>query len=143
MRKRRKCCARVFQVRKRNGSGTERRLLHTGGCGYLDADGDLFICGRIKNVIISGGLNISPEEIETVLMKHSAVSNVLLTGEKSEILGEYHIACVVTDGICNEEELKKYCKLYLSEKIPKRIVFTEVIPKVYNGKIKGVYSNEY
>ena len=111
--------------------------LHTGDCGYLDNEGYLFICGRMKNVIISGGLNIYPEEIEAVLIKHSDILDVLVIGEKSDILGEYPVAYVVSNGHCTDEELKKYCKEYLSDiKIPKRFIFTESLPKTYNGKNK-------
>lgn len=111
--------------------------LHTGDLGYKDADGFLFLTGRIKNIIISGGINIYPEQIEQILQQHDAVENAYVYGEKDEILGEIPIARVELKRACELVELKKYCKQQLSDyKVPVRFEIVDYISKTYNGKVK-------
>lgn len=116
---------------KRNG------WLHTGDIGRFDDEGYLYIVGRIKNMIISGGLNIYPEEIEEVLFNHNDIRDVVVVGEKHEILGEIPVAKIVTDN----EKLKShdiiaYCDKFLDKhKIPKKVIFCDKLEKTYTGKI--------
>lgn len=116
---------------KRNG------WLHTGDIGKFDDEGYLYIVGRIKNMIISGGLNIYPEEIEEVLINHSDIKDVVVVGEKHDILGEIPIAKIVTDNDgLKAYDVINYCKKYLDQhKIPKRIIFCDKLEKTYTGKI--------
>ena len=112
--------------------------LDTGDIGFFDQDGYLYITGRKRNIIISGGINIYPEEIEAVLETHPSVKKAIVYGEANHLLGE--IPCVEIEAnstIHDVEELKNYCKLYLSEyKVPYKITLTEKIDTTLNGKTK-------
>ncbi len=111
--------------------------LHTGDIGKFDDEGYLYIVGRLKNMIISGGLNIYPEEIEEVLINHKDIKEALVVGEEHSILGEVPVAKVVTD---NEElqsyDIIEYCtKLLDAHKIPRKIIFCSELEKTYTGKL--------
>lgn len=112
--------------------------LHTGDLGYLDEEGYLYLTGRKKNMMISGGINIYPEEIEEVLMGHIAVSECCVVAEAHSLLGEVPIAKIVLkEKNYNEDDFKKYSQGYLSDyKIPIRFDFVDELPKTYNGKIR-------
>lgn len=113
--------------------------LHTGDIGRFDDEGYLYIVGRKKNVIISGGLNIYPEEIEEILRTHPAVSEAYVYPQKHESLGEVPAARIVPYGEANLDvkELYRYCKDNLEiQKIPSVIEVADHIEKTYNGKIR-------
>lgn len=111
--------------------------LHTGDLGYFDQEGFLYLTGRIKNIIISGGINIYPEEIEKVLLQHDCVRETIVVGKYHKIRGEIPIAKVVLNSDVTENELKNYCQQYLTDyKVPYAFQFVESIPKTYNGKYK-------
>jgi fatty-acyl-CoA synthase len=113
--------------------------LHTGDQGYLDDDGFLFIAGRSKDMIISGGMNIFPAEIEDVLSQHPAVAAVAVVGEADERWGETVCAAVqlVGGAACTDQELVEYCKDRLAAyKKPRRIVFVDSLPRTASGKIQ-------
>lgn len=117
----------------------ENGWLHTGDLGRFDEEGYLYIAGRLNNVIISGGLNIYPEEIEEVLLGHDKVKEALVTAEPHPILSEVPIARVILkEGAkADGRELIEYClKRLPGNKVPGRIVFCEEFEKTYTGKIK-------
>ncbi len=111
--------------------------LYTGDLGYFDKYQNLFIVGRIKNVIIRAGVNIYPEEIETYLLKHSMVKEVLVQGVEDINLGEVpHAKIIPTDENASIAEISEFCKVGLARyKIP-TIEFVQELPHTYNKKIK-------
>ena len=112
--------------------------LHTGDMGYLDDGGYLFIMDRSKDMIISGGENIYPREIEEVLIKHPAVREVAVIGVPNPKWGEAIKAVVslVEGESATEDELTDFCKANLaSYKKPKSVDFVEELPKNNYGKI--------
>lgn len=121
--------------------------LHTGDIGRFDDEGYLYVVGRIKNVIITGGLNIYPEEIEEVLRSYSDVEEALVLPKKHEVLGEVPMAQVVVkkNSHVDISELLNLCKERLEiQKIPSEIIEVEKIEKTYNGKVRRVrcYDNK-
>jgi acyl-CoA synthetase (AMP-forming)/AMP-acid ligase II len=112
--------------------------LHTGDVGYRDPNGYLFIMDRSKDMIISGGENIYPREIEEVLIRHPAVHEVTVIGVPDPSWGEAVKAVVVLvpGEKATEEELIAFCKDNIaSYKKPKSVVFVEDLPKSNYGKI--------
>ncbi|OAT81825.1 class I adenylate-forming enzyme family protein [Desulfotomaculum copahuensis] len=112
---------------------------HTGDLAYMDDEGYLFIVDRKKNVIIRGGLNIDPREVEEVLYTHPRVFDVAVIGVPDAVMGEEVMAFVLLrDGSSTVEpgELQRYCAQRLAEyKIPKRIQFVDDLPKTTSGKL--------
>jgi fatty-acyl-CoA synthase len=111
---------------------------HTGDGGVIDDDGYLVISDRKKDVIISGGENVSSIEVEDALMSHDAVKEVAVIGVPDEKWGELVTALVVTDGAeTSAEELIKYCRESLAGyKCPKRIEFVDELPRTATGKLQ-------
>ncbi len=112
--------------------------LHTGDVGVLDADGYLTIVDRIKDMIIRGGENIYPQEIESVLARHDAVLEAAVIGAPHEVYGEVPVAYVVTypDVTVTAGELLALCRGNLTKiKIPVAINIVPALPKNPVGKI--------
>jgi len=112
--------------------------LHTGDVGVLDADGYLAIVDRIKDMIIRGGENIYPKEIESVLGRHDAVLEAAVIGVPHEIYGEVPVAYVVTypEASVTVEDLLALCRGNLTKiKIPTAIHIVPELPKNAVGKI--------
>ncbi len=107
----------------------------TGDEGSMDADGNLFIVGRVKEVINSGGAKVSPTEVETVLKQHPQVTDAVVFGIKHVELGETVAAVIV--GAVSERELRKFAAERLPfYKVPMRILIVEAIPTAPSGKVQ-------
>jgi 2-furoate---CoA ligase len=119
----------------------------TGDTGYFDADGDLFVSGRVDDMIISGGENISPVEIESCLSLHPEVSEVAVVGLADERWGKIVAAFVKRRSVVAAEELDQFCRRsgLASFKRPRRYVFVEAIPKSPVGKLlrRKLVAGEY
>jgi 2-furoate---CoA ligase len=111
---------------------------HTGDVGRLDQDGDLWVVGRLDDMIVSGGENIHPLEVEDVLARHSGVREVAVVGAPDDRLGHRVVAVVVADGDVSAEELDAWC--LASETLarfrrPREYRFVNALPKSPSGKI--------
>ena len=108
--------------------------LHTGDVGVFDAEGYLHLKDRSKDLIISGGSNIYPREVEEVLLTHDAVREVSVIGRPDREWGEVVVAYVV--GEASAEELDALCLAHIARfKRPKDYVFVDALPKNNYGKI--------
>jgi acyl-CoA synthetase (AMP-forming)/AMP-acid ligase II len=110
--------------------------LHTGDQGYLDDDGYLFVLGRGDDVIIRGGENISPSEIEDALLRHPAVVGAAVVGLPDVEWGERVAAMVTVQGDLDPTALREWSKEQLgSIKTPEVIVVTDELPQTPTGKV--------
>jgi 2-furoate---CoA ligase len=119
----------------------------TGDTGYFDADGDLFVTGRVDDMIICGGENISPVEIESCLSLHPAVSEVAVVGLADERWGKIVSAFVKRRAQVEPEELDEFCRGsgLAKYKRPRRYVFVKTIPRSPVGKLlrRKLVAGEY
>ena len=110
----------------------------TGDLGVKDKEGYLFITGRLKELIIRGGENIAPREIDDVLYKHEAILEAAAFGVDDDSYGQEVLACVaLRDGhSCAEADLIAFCEANVGKvKVPKKIYFLDELPKGPSGKI--------
>jgi fatty-acyl-CoA synthase len=111
---------------------------HTGDLARRDEDGFYYIAGRTKDMLISGGVNIYPAEIEGVLLLHEAVQDAAVVGVAHETWGEVGVAFVVVRPGCNVSgaELGEYLMERLAKyKVPREFVFVESLPRTAYGKV--------
>ncbi len=111
--------------------------LHTGDVARMDEDGFIYIEDRIKDMIISGGENVYPAEIENVLQAHPGISEAGVIGQASERWGESpFVVAVRTDPALTEAEVIEFCRGKLAGyKQPKGVAFVDVLPRNPSGKI--------
>ena len=112
--------------------------LHTGDIGYMDEDGYFYITDRKKDLIIRGGENISPKEVEFAICRHPKVMEAGCVGVKDRVYGEEVKAFIVLKQgeRCSEEEIIEHCKKLLPTfKTPKQVCFVNSLPKNILGKL--------
>ena len=113
-------------------------LMSTGDVGHLDAGGRLFVDGRDDEMIVSGGENVFPREVEDLLSHHDAVDEAAVVGVPDEKFGQRLRAFVVLceGGSASDDDLKAYVKANLaSYKVPREIVFLDELPRNATGKV--------
>jgi 2-furoate---CoA ligase len=119
----------------------------TGDTGFVDGDGDIFVTGRVDDMIITGGENVSPVEIESCLSLHAAVSEVAVVGLPDERWGKIVAAFVKCRGAVEPDELDTFCRNsgLANYKRPRRYVFVAEIPKSPVGKLlrRKLVAGEY
>lgn len=140
-------CARGYMVMKGydgEAEATARTIdsegwLHTGDLATMRADGCFHIAGRLKEVIIRGGENIYPREIEEFLHGHPKIADVYITGLPDERLGETVLAWIKlkSDETATEDEIREFCRDRIAHfKIPQHIRFVESFPMTVSGKVQ-------
>ena len=110
----------------------------TGDAGYVDAEGYLYLHDRLKDMIVSGGENVYPAEVENVLARHPAVADVAVIGVPDEHWGEAVMAVVVVRAghEVDADELIAFAREHLGGyKLPKSVAFTDVLPRNPSGKL--------
>ncbi len=134
-----------------NDAGRSREVLdeagwmHTGDLGVIDAEGYCNITGRVKDMIIRGGENISPREIEEFLYTHPAVLDVAVVGVPDPRYGEAVCACVrLRQGLnATEEEIRSFCLGRIAHyKVPRYVRFVEGFPLTVSGKVQKYLMRE-
>jgi len=113
--------------------------LRTGDLGYRDVDGFYFITGRLKELIIKGGENIAPREIDEVLLAHPAVLEAACTGVPDALYGQEILAGIVlrAGDVVSEEDLRRHCQSGLGRfKTPRYFKFLQELPKGPSGKVQ-------
>jgi fatty-acyl-CoA synthase len=116
----------------------EMGWFHSGDVGYLDEDGFLFICDRLKDMVISGGENVYPAEVETVLYKHEAIAEVAVIGLPDEKWGEAvtAVAALQQGHTLTIEELREFAQSHLARyKLPLRLHVVDELPRNPAGKV--------
>ncbi|MCG6138620.1 MAG: acyl--CoA ligase [Nostoc sp. LLA-1] len=120
-----------------NATAFVNSWFRTGDQGRLDADGYLYLTGRIKELINRGGEKISPLEVDDLLLRHPAVAEALAFAVPHKSLGEEIHAAVVLKGETSEQELKSHCSNFLADfKVPKQIHILEALPRGATGKLQ-------
>jgi fatty-acyl-CoA synthase len=115
------------------------RWMHTGDLATMDAEGYCNIVGRIKDLVIRGGENVYPREVEEFLYTHPDVSDVSVVGVPDERYGEELCAFVVVrgDATLTEDDVREFCRASLAHfKVPRYVVFTDGFPMTVTGKVQ-------
>jgi acyl-CoA synthetase (AMP-forming)/AMP-acid ligase II len=124
-----------------NAKAFSNGWFRTGDQGTLDKDGYLRLTGRLKELINRGGEKISPLEVDTVIMDHPAVAQVVTFAVPHDMLGEDVAAAVVLreGAVCDERELRAFVSAKVADfKVPRSILFLTEIPKGATGKLQRI-----
>ncbi len=119
--------------------------LHSGDLATLDRDGTMRIVGRVKDMIIRGGENIYPAEVEGILLRHSAIAEVQVVGVPDRTMGEEVVAFVrLRDGSgVSAEDIRTWSRANMSRfKVPKHVRFVDAFPTTASGKVRKVELRE-
>jgi long-chain acyl-CoA synthetase len=132
----------IFKAYFKNPDATSHAFrggwFHTGDVGYRDREGFFYIVDRKSDMIIRGGENIYPREIDELLYKHANIAEAAALGVPDELYGEEVVAYVVLkdDSKGDEQEIIDYCRAHLADyKCPKRVYFLKSLPKGPTGKV--------
>lgn len=129
---------RYFQLPEETNAVFYEGWLKTGDYMMQDEAGALHLIGRAKNMLITGGLNVYPEEVETVLKRHSAIDDMIIIGVPDDYWGERLIACIKwrVDQTISIEELQQFGAQFLASfKLPKQLVTVQKFIYTSSGKI--------
>jgi long-chain acyl-CoA synthetase len=113
--------------------------LYTGDMGMVDEDGEVFLVGMKKDMIIAKGQNIYPSDIEEVLRSHPKVAEVAVVGAPDKTRGQIVRAFIQlqTGEVATEQEMKRFCQQHLANyKVPKEVIFAESLPRTATGEIR-------
>ncbi len=130
--------AGYWQLPEATAVALEGGWLHTGDIGYFDEDGFLYICDRVKDMVISGGENVYPAEVENVLYRHPAIAEVAVIGLPDETWGEAVVAVVALKpgAELSLEALQAFAEPQLARyKIPRRLEIVDALPRNSTGKV--------
>ncbi len=133
-------CTSSYYRSPEKSAGTFRSgWVYTGDLGRFDEEGFLFLSGRIKDIVITGGQNVFSPEVENIIMSHPAVADCAVIGLPDPIWGEAVTAIVIkaAGAEVSEEELVDYCKEHIAHfKAPKRVIWSDTpLPRTATGKI--------
>jgi long-chain acyl-CoA synthetase len=134
--------AEYFKDRQKSESIRRGSLVTLGDVGYFDHDGYLFLCDRKIDMVISGGVNIYPAEVEACLLAHAAVADVAVIGVPDDAWGESVMAIVepaagVDAGPALADALMEHCRERIAHfKCPRQVDFVDELPRLPNGKIE-------
>jgi acyl-CoA synthetase (AMP-forming)/AMP-acid ligase II len=112
--------------------------LHTGDLGHIDEEGFLHVTGRSTEMIVTGGENVMPAEVEAVLVSHPAVADAAVVGRPHPEWQETVCALVVLDGDADvtQDDLRSHCQGSLADyKVPKQVDFVSSLPRTASGKL--------
>jgi acyl transferase domain-containing protein/acyl-CoA synthetase (AMP-forming)/AMP-acid ligase II/thioesterase domain-containing protein len=115
-------------------------FVHTGDLGSLSPEGDLSILGRIKDIIIQGGLNVLPNEVASVIATVGGVQECAVIGLPNDLLGEEVVACIVrtAGAMLTEQQVRAHCRDRLDpRKHPVSVVFCDELPRTSNAKVSA------
>jgi malonyl-CoA/methylmalonyl-CoA synthetase len=127
-----------WQKPQESAQSFEQGWFKTGDLGHVDSDGYYYLTDRIKHIIISGGENISPKEIESVINQVQGVAESAVVGIIDQKWGEKVVTAVVKEpgGNVSADEIQDYCRKHLHDwKCPKEIAFVEALPRNTMGKV--------
>lgn len=130
-----------------NAEETSKKLIggfyHTGDLGHMDSEGYLYVEARRTDLIISGGENVNPLEVEEAILRHPMVKDACVFALEDAEWGQTVAAALVKDGDLQAEELSGFLRNHLaSYKIPRRIFFTDELPRTSLGKLRRDYIRE-
>lgn len=129
------------QPRETRASFDSAGFFRTGDLGIVDEEGYLHLVGRRKDVIIRGGSNVHPREVEDRLHAHPAVLDAAVVGLPDELLGEAICAAIVPveGAIVTEDDVRDWCRQTLTDhKVPDIVRFRDALPMTGTGKIRRV-----
>jgi len=120
--------------------------MHSGDLGYVDQDGYIHLVGRSKDMVLSGGLNVYPSEVEAALLEHPAVASAAVVGVADPDLGERVVASVVLadDASAEPDALRTWCRDRVAPyKVPKAVAVVDALPRNAMGKVQKARLREH